>query len=272
MRRNDWSQTTAVITGASSGIGTAIAKKFARQGIKVLLVARNTERLNLFASEIRANGGKAEVYPSDLSLSQNRSELAQHILADTGAPDILVNNAGIGWFGYFSRMPWEVAAQLIALDIEAPTHLTSLFLPHMLESGKPCRIINMGSITGKMPEQGIALYAGAKSYLDAFTKSVYREIIRTPVRISIIRPGPVKTHFFDNSETYANGGRIPAEKSAIAPERIADVAWSLVKRPRRFVYVPFFMYFSPFIEYLFAPVIDRVGPVLLKRRLPTSRP
>jgi len=123
MRRNDWSQTTAVITGASSGIGTAIAKKFARQGIKVLLVARNTERLNLLASEIRANGGKAEVYPSDLSLSQNRSELAQHILADTGAPDILVNNAGIGWFGYFSRMPWEVAAQLIALDIEAPTHL-----------------------------------------------------------------------------------------------------------------------------------------------------
>jgi short-subunit dehydrogenase len=272
MKKNYWSDTTAVITGASSGIGASIAKKFSAQGIKVILVARNVEKLERLAAGIRANGGKAEIFPCDLSVSPNRVELIKQITENSGVPDILVNNAGIGWFGYFSQMPWDVAAQLLALDIEAPTHLTSLLLPQMIKSGKPCRIINMGSITGKMPEQGIALYSGAKSYIDSFTKSVLREIKGTHVRISVMRPGPVKTNFFDNSETFENGGRIPAEKSAITPERIANAAWNLVNHPHRFIYIPAYMYLSPFIEYLFAPVIDLVGPIMLRHRLPNSHP
>jgi short-subunit dehydrogenase len=259
----DWHHSLALITGASSGIGAAIAQKFAEQGNRVILVARHLEKLNAVADSIRSKGGTAYCYTADLSDSSSRIALVNNIKQDLGAPDILVNNAGIGWYGYFSQMPWDIANTLLELNIIAPTHLASLLLPDMLQQQKG-RIINIGSIIGKLPEQGVALYSASKAYLDSFTTSLYREVRWKPVTVSVLRAGPVKTNFFENAAGYANGGRIPAESLGVPPELIAKKAWSLVQHPRRYAYVPFYTIFTPLLEVFFSWAIDLVGPILLR--------
>ena len=261
--KSEWQDKLALITGASSGIGASIAKKLASQGIRVILVARNTDNLNKLADNIRNNGGKAYCYSCDLSISENRTQLFHQIKNDQGIPDILINNAGVGWYGYFYDMPWKTADNLLSLDIIAPTHLTSLFIPYMLEL-KRSRIINIGSIAGKLPEQGIALYSAAKGYLDSFTKSLYRELRGTNLSVSIVRAGPIKTNFFSGDVETMDGRRIPAERFAIPPERVANKVWSLILHPRRYAYVPFYSFLSPLLEFLFSWLLDLVGPVLLR--------
>jgi len=258
-----WNHRLALITGASSGIGAAIASKFSKEGIHVILVARHEDKLVDLASQIQTAGGIASYYVCDLTKSDARVSLVTQIKHEVGIPDILVNNAGIGWYGYFSKMPWEIAENIISLNIEAPTHLTSLFLADMLKLDK-ARIINIGSIIGKLPEQGVALYSSSKSYLDSFSTSVFRELRGTQTTMSVLRAGPVKTNFFDNAAEYTNGGRIPAESLAISADKVANAAWSLVIHPRRFVYVPFYTVVSPLLETFFSWLLDIVGPILLK--------
>lgn len=261
--RTNWKNKTALVTGSSSGIGAAIAQKLADEGLRVILVARRLEKLEEVAAKIRSTGGLVVLYQSDLTRSEQRETLVNKIIDEVGIPEILINNAGLGWYGYFSQMPWQVAEELIALNIEASTHLTSLLLPKML--GLPtARIINIGSVAGKLPEQGIALYSATKAYLDTFTKSVYRELRGTHTSISILRAGPVKTEFFDRASDLPNGGRIPAERFAISSDRVANSVWGLIQSPHRYSYVPFYLFFSPLLEVLFSWALDLVGPILLK--------
>ncbi|MEA5077536.1 MAG: SDR family NAD(P)-dependent oxidoreductase [Anaerolineaceae bacterium] len=259
---NYWNNKVALITGASSGIGASIARNFASHGLTVVLIARRQNKLEQVAEQITNNGGKVLLFTADLSKEAERVAVMQTIIEKVGVPDILVNNAGIGYYGYFAQMPWDVARDLIRLNIEATTHFTSMLLPAMLIKPK-ARIINIGSIMGKMPEQGVALYAASKGYVDSFTKSIYRDLRGTNVSISVLRPGPVKTEFFDRSETYENGGRIPAEQFAVSADRVAQAAWSLINHPCRYRYVPFFMAASVLLEGLFSWVIDLVGPAML---------
>jgi short-subunit dehydrogenase len=140
-----------------------------------------------------------------------------------------------------------------------------LFLPTMLQK-KFGRIINVGSIAGKLPEQGIAVYSASKGYLDSITTSIYRDLRHSGVIVSILRAGPVKTEFFDAARNLKNGGSVPAERFAISADRVARKIWNLLIHPRRVAYVPFFLAVSPLLEILFSPVIDQVGPLLLRRR------
>jgi uncharacterized protein len=259
---NHWENKLALITGASSGIGASIAKLLSSKGISVILVARNQEKLSSLCSSIISSGGNASYLTCDLSKSENRILLYKQIVSKFGIPDILINNAGVGWYGFFSEMSWKDAENLIELNIIAPTHLISLFLQDMLKKERS-HIINIGSIIGKLPEQGVALYSASKGYLDSFTKSLYRELKRKNLSISIIRAGPVKTEFFDSAARISNGRRIPAESLAISPERVAVKTWSLLNRPRRYSYVPFYLLISPLLETFFSWILDLVGPILL---------
>jgi short-subunit dehydrogenase len=261
---NYWSGKLALITGASGGIGESVSRALAQRGIRVILVARRTERLDMVASDISQSGGQAYVYQTDLTNPSERASLSEKILHDQGIPEILINNAGMGWYGFFSKMPWEVARDLIELNISSTTHLTSLFLPHMLTLTK-ARIINIGSIAGKLPEQGIALYSASKAYLDTFTKSLSRELRGTQTSISVLRAGPVKTDFFNRAFELPAGGRIPGEFFAVPPERVSQSVWRLIQFPSRYAYVPGYLSFSPLLEILFSWVIDLVGPILLRR-------
>jgi short-subunit dehydrogenase len=258
-----------LITGASSGIGAATAKLLARKYMTVILVARREDRLKELTAEICKMGGKASFIPADLSLPEERRRVYDSVIKRYGHIDVLVNNAGIGYYGYAAEMPWRTAFGLIQLNIEALVQLSLMFLTQMQKRGSG-HIINISSIAGGLPNQGIALYGASKSFVDAFTTSLYRELKRTPVHVSTVRPGAVTTEFFDTAQLISSGGRrTPGEGSAVTPDKVACRIYKLLDHPRRVAYVPRIMALSPLLEILFGWAIDLIGPVLLKRQKPS---
>lgn len=254
---------TALITGASSGIGAATAQKLANHGLRVALVARRQDRLEALVHVIQANGGQAVAFPADLASPGQIQGLHTQVEDACGTPDVLVNNAGLGWYGYYSDMSWETASSMLQVNVSAVMQLTHMFLPAMRRRGSG-HIINIGSISGSMPNQGIAIYSASKAFLDAFTTSLYRELVGTKLWASVVRAGPVASEFYQAARELPNGRPVPAERFAVAPERVAQKVWRLVQRPRRFVYVPSILWLSPWLELLFGRLIDRLGPLLLK--------
>ena len=269
--QNDSTRPVALVTGASSGIGAATARKLAQEGMKVVLVARRLARLTRLADEIVQSGGQAEAIRADLTSEADRLRIYEHTTEDFGYVDLLVNTAGLGWYGYYADMPWDVAAQLMQVNMTAVAHLTNLFLPRMRASDRG-HIINIGSIAGSFPNQGVALYSASKSFLDAFTTVLHRELRGTRVHCSVVRAGPVSTEFFDQAANRQSGLRVPAERFAVKPERVADSIWRLIKRPRRVIYVPRTLAVVPWVEMLFGGIVDRLGPLLLRRTPAKTNP
>jgi hypothetical protein len=258
----------ALVTGASSGIGAAVARALAWEGMHVILLARRVARLEELAREIRASGGQAEILAADISLEKERIRVFDQVTDRFGRLDLLVNNAGMGYYGFAAEMPWQTASEILAVNISAIVHLCLLFLPGMKQRGSG-QVINISSIAGKMPNQGIAVYSGSKSFLDSFSTSLYREMRGSGVNISTLRPGPVNSEFFDTAQERSSGSRrTPGELFAIPPERVARAVINLVHHPRRRAYVPTYLVISPMLEVLFGWAIDLVGPVLLKRKTP----
>lgn len=256
----DWHNRIAVVTGASSGIGEATARQLAKAGLTVVLVARRLERLLGLQAEITSVGGKAEVIAADLRSEEERTRLFEQV----GAADVLVNNAGFGWYGYFHEMNWETAREMLQVNVGATAHLTSLFLPGMRERNRG-HIINVGSISGSIPSQGITMYSASKSFMDAFTTALHRETHGTNVRVSVVRAGPVKTEFCESALSRENGGHVPTERVGVTSEYVAWRIWKLLLRPRRIIYVPRWLQIVPWVELSFGWLEDWIGPLLLRR-------
>lgn len=248
---------TAVVTGASSGIGAATARRLAAAGWRVILVARRLERLLGLQAEI----GNAEVLAADLGSVAERVRVFEQIRET----DVLVNNAGFGWYGYFSKMPWETVREMLCVNVEATVHLTRLFLPGML-ARKRGHVINVGSVSGSIPSQGIALYAATKSFIDAFTTALHRETHNTGVNVSVVRAGPVRTEFCESAMGRENGGHVPTERMGVSAEYVARRIERLIRHPRRVIYVPWWLGVTPWFELSFGWLEDRLGPLLLQRK------
>jgi uncharacterized protein len=258
---NYWKDKVAVVTGASSGIGEAVARKLAAQGLQVVLVARRRDRLESLANQIRLAGGSARVLSADLTCEADRLRLCE----EAGKADILVNNAGLGWYGYGSEMSWKTALEMLQVNVEAVVQLSLTFLAGMRKRNTG-HIINIGSISGSLPSQGIALYGATKSFLDNFTTALHRELTGTHVHVSVVRAGPVKTEFSEAALAEENGGHIPTENMGVSPDYVAWRIWKLLLRPRRVIYIPDWLRVVPWTELAFGWIIDRVGPLLLKRQ------
>jgi len=259
--KTNWQDKIAVVTGASSGIGEATARRLAEAGLRVVLVARRMERLLGLKKEIESKGGGAQVIAADLRSEEKRIQIFQQ----AGAADVLVNNAGFGWYGYFNNMPWKTAREMLETNVESTVHLTSLFLPGMRKRNRG-HIINVGSISGSIPSQGIAMYAASKSFMDAFSTALYRETRGTNVKVSVVRAGPVKTEFCESALEYENGGHIPTEKVGVTSEYVAHRIWKLLLYPRRIIYVPRWLQIVPWVELCFGWLEDLIGPLLLQRQ------
>lgn len=264
-RGQGWAGRTALVTGASSGIGAAVARKLAHRGVRVLLVARRADRLALLADEIRRDGGEAHAIVADLAAESGRAAVLAQAEALTGGVDILVNSAGLGWYGYGSEMPWDVAQEMIQTNMTALAQLTLAVLRGMQARGAG-HIINISSIAGSLPEQGTALYSATKSFVDNFTTALHRELHDTAVRVSLVRPGPVRTEFFDRAASRPDGRRVPGERFAVSPERVAARVIAVLRRPQRVAYVPDWLRVVPWVEPAFGWIIDRLGPALLRRQ------
>ena len=262
--KSSWRGRTALVTGASSGIGAATARRLAGAGLHVILSARREDRLQALQEEIARAGGSAEALPADLAVQADREALYAQIILTHGGLDVLVNNAGLGWYGYYADMPWDVAHEILRVDVEAVLHLTTLFLPGML-ARKFGRIINVGSIIGSIPSQGTAMYSSSKAFLDSFSTVLYRETRGSGVEVCLVRPGAIKTDFFANSSQRA-GLRYPFGEAGGSAEQVAERIWDLVQHPRRVAHVPGWMALSRLLEPLTGWAQDLIGPVDLKRQ------
>lgn len=257
----DWRGSVALVTGASSGIGAAIAEKLGSEGLRVALVARRAERLHAVAERIHAAGGVALVLPADLSLETERARVLDDIRATWGPVEVLINNAGFGWYGYAWDMPWEQAAAMLQLNVVAVAHLTHLCLPEMLARRRGF-ILNVGSIVGDLGVQGTALYGATKAFIGDYSATLYRELRGTGVSLCTLKPGPVNSEFFDVADHA--GGRVPGGQFAVSVERVTRRVWRLLRHPRRVGYVPGIFSLLPWVEPLFGWLLDWAGPLLLR--------
>jgi short-subunit dehydrogenase len=259
--KDKWKDKVAVVTGASSGIGEAVARKLAAEGLRVVLVARRRERLETLAEEIRKAGGVASIFTADLTQEADRVRLC----GQAGAADVLVNNAGLGWYGYGAEMSWKTAREMLQVNVEAVVQLSLCFLSNMRQRNSG-HIINIGSISGSLPSQGIALYGATKAFLDNFTTALHRELAGTGVRVCVVRAGPVRTEFGEAALLHENGLHVPTEKVGVTAEIVAKRIWAVIRHPRRLVYIPFYLRLVPWLELSFGWIIDRVGPLLLRKQ------
>ena len=186
---------TAVVTGASSGIGLEIARALARRGYGVTLVARREERLRSLADELaKAHGIRAEVVAADLSDEASRDNLASEVANRGLEVDILVNNAGLSTTGPVHRSTPRDEIAMIRTDVEAVAHLCSLFLPGMADRGRGA-VLNVASTAAFQPLPGQAAYGAAKAFVLSYTQSVAGELRGSGVSATALCPGPVETGF-----------------------------------------------------------------------------
>lgn len=249
-----------LITGASSGIGAAAARKLAALGMRVVLAARRTDRLKALAAQIEQAGGQAQVMTADLTRAEDRAALAE-LAPET---EVLVNNAGLGWYGYYAEMPPALVSDMLQVNLVTVAELTRAFLPAMRARGSG-HIVNISSVAGGLPEQGVALYSATKAFMDAFTTALHRELRGTRVHAGLVCPGPVSSEFYPQAAGRPHGRPVPAERFAIPPERVAEGIVRLLRRPRRLLYVPGWLLLSRWVEPLFGGLIDLLGPLLLRQ-------
>lgn len=197
----------ALVTGASSGIGEAIAIELARRGHQLVLVARRTDRLHALAASVSQ---KAHVLTADLSSSKDRASLPGRVAELGLEPDILVNNAGLSVGGTIAKSVPEQQLNLVEVDVAAVVDLCSRFLPGMVD--RNCgAVLNVSSLAGFLPVPGQAAYGAAKAFVLSYTEGLRNELRGTGVTATALCPGPVATGF-DDAAGFGFG-----ERAAVLP-------------------------------------------------------
>jgi len=186
---------TALITGASSGLGVEFARLFARDGVNVVLVARRQDRLEALARELsEKHGVHARVHAADLQKSNEVARLCETLERDNVQVDFLVNNAGYGNLARFGSSDEATELGMVRLNIEAVVALTHRLVPGML-ARKRGRILNLGSTAGFQPGPFMAVYYASKAFVNSFTESLSHELNGSGVTATVSCPGPTQTEF-----------------------------------------------------------------------------
>ncbi len=195
-RKTDWKPNkTALITGASSGLGYDLASIFAENGYNVVLVARNEEKLLDLANQARQMFGvSAHVISKDISRPEAAMEIFKELESKDISIDVLVNNAGYGLLGPFGYSDPSQQVNMLGVNIMTPVRLTTLFLPAMLKKGSG-RILNIASTAAFQPGPFMAGYYASKAFLVSFTAGLAEEVRERGVTVSVLCPGPMATGF-----------------------------------------------------------------------------
>jgi short-subunit dehydrogenase len=186
---------TALITGASGGIGEQLARLLAADKHELVLVARNADKLeSLCQTYTRSHGILARSVAADLVDPQAPAHILEVLARDRIAVDVLVNNAGFGASGAYADIDWETEAHMIQVNITALAHLTRLFLPDMLVRRKG-RILNVASTAAYVPGPFMAVYYASKAFVLSFSEALAEEVRGTGVSVTALVPGATATNF-----------------------------------------------------------------------------
>ena len=189
------SDRAAIVTGASSGIGAAIARELVRHGHQVVLVARSADKLSMLADEI---GAGAHVVPADLSDPAARAGLLDAVTSIGVVPDVLINNAGFSTLGPVHRGDPDADVNMLEVDVVAVADLCARFLPGMVSRGRGA-VLNVSSTAAFQPLPGQAAYAAGKAFVLLYTQALAGELRGTGVSVTALCPGPTATRFFNRA-------------------------------------------------------------------------
>jgi len=253
-----------LITGASAGIGTELARVFASHGHRLALVARRADRLEALAAEITAAGGAPPiVIPCDLVQPDSGDRIAEALAAAGLEVEYVVNNAGFGVFGRAVQRDRSDQLDMIAVNIRALTDLSLRFSDQLIRNRGG--LLNVGSIAGFLPGPGMAVYYATKAYVLSFTEAMRAELAPHGVRVTVLCPGPVPSEF------QARAGFRPGFDSAVLkvlPAAVAQQAYRGLMANKRAVMPGIGIKIVPFLLRFFPRgfILGAVGRLQLRQR------
>ena len=227
---------TALITGASSGLGQEFARQLAPHARSLILVARRLDRLEKLKTEIDRPGLTVHCHTADLGDAVQIEAFLAALAASGERVTLLINNAGVGDHGFFEASDWSRVEAMLAVNIKALTRLTHALLPELVRAGRGA-ILNVSSIAGFLPLPKMAVYAASKAYVTSFTEALRGEVRATGVSVTAVCPGPVNTEFFEIAERPDARERMPAPEifKVPAPQVVAAALAAVVRDRARVV-------------------------------------
>lgn len=248
-----------LITGASSGFGSAAAKRFAQERCKVILAARRLERLEEMSAEIRARGGEALPLSVDVTQPAQIEAMVRAAVDNYGRIDILFNNAGFGRLDWFERLdPVKDIQAQIAVDLLGVIWMARAILPQMYKQ-RSGHMINMSSLAGWAAPPLYTVYSAAKFGVRGFTEALRREAAPFGVKVSAIYPGSAATEFQTHTGQNKAKRRLKTPRwLTLSADDVARAVVDLAKRPRRTLILPWMMMFSLMINSHLTSLSDSV--------------
>ena len=243
---------TALVTGASSGMGAAIAKELAKQGAQVLLLARNEARLKLITTEIKAAGGQAQYFTVDLGDPDSVTSIARRIQTEVGTPDILVNNAGSGCWKFIQDTSSEEAWQMMELPYFAAFNLTRAFMPEMLKRNNG-HIVNMSSVGSRVVWPGATAYLAARWAVRGFTEALRADLYDTNIGVTLYESALVESPYWEHNP--GSRERVPKIAKMIpnlSPEQVGEAVAKGIRRNKNLIVIPF-MLKTIYLQHFFFP-------------------
>src|SRR3954453_19773308 len=229
-----------LVTGGSSGVGAATARRLAREGAAVGIVARRRPQLDELAGDIEAEGGSSLVIEADITDPDRAADAVQQTLDRLGRLDVLVNNAGIMLLGTALHATVEEWDRMIALNVAALVHVTHAAVPYLIDAAatSPRRvadIVNVTSTAGRVARPASSVYNLTKFGLNGFTEALRQELLAERVRVSVVEPGTVDTELVNHlGEATRNAPRqLLSGMEPLRPDDIADAIAYIVTRERR---------------------------------------
>ena len=212
--------TTVLITGASSGIGRALALEYGAVGCRILLSGRSEERLAAVAKEVAQAGGQPETFPADLGAEDQVHALAAWATERIGAPDILIHNAAYGMRALMEAVPPEDLRRIFQVNVHSPVLLTQLLLPAMKERRRG-QIINVSSVLGRRAVPTVGPYCMTKFALAAFSAALRAEVARFGIHVLEAEPGQTRTAFLDHQQVVGEHDPYGQRPDAMTAEACA---------------------------------------------------
>jgi len=230
MPKREISGSRAIVTGASSGIGRALAVALARQGASVVVTARREDRLDELRKEIESAGGAVATLSGDVTDPAIRQRLIDTACERFGGLDILVNNAGVGAMGRFEEADADRLRCVMEVNFFAPVELTRLALPLLAQGTQPI-IVNVSSILGLRATPYSSEYSASKFALQGFSEALRTELVRRKIDVLVVSPGTTQTEFFD-SVLEKTGEPAWPEHAPVTAEAVAAATIRAIRRGR----------------------------------------
>ncbi|HEX8296728.1 MAG TPA: SDR family oxidoreductase [Chthoniobacteraceae bacterium] len=223
---------TALVTGASSGLGEEFARQLAPHARSLILVARRLDRLEALRAELQRPGLTVHCHAVDLADAEQTEAFLAELAARGERVTFLINNAGVGDHGFFQQSEWSRVEAMLQVNITALTRLTHALLPELVRA-KRGAILNVSSIASLLPLPKMAVYAASKAYVTSFSEALRGELRATGVTVTAVCPGPVNTEFFHIAERPNSGERMRTPEFFKVPAaEVAREALDAVARDR----------------------------------------